>query len=270
MSIAAKLTRAWRAVLSVVDGSAAEPVDSPENGAALNGPAPRRSWTKWVARWLRRGVAAGIALWLTVVAVLAGYMVVDPWRSNLMLARAMGGTPLTHQWVDLDNVSKHVVHAVVPSEDARFCTHWGVDLGEIRDAIKRADERGPRGASTISMQTAKNMFLWSARSYVRKAIELPLAMTMDLVWSKRRMLEIYLNFAEWGPGVFGIEAASRHHFGTTAAKLTAQQAALLVAALPNPFKRRAGRAGPKTRAYARVVRKRMANGPRLTECIGLE
>ena len=186
-----------------------------------------------------------IALVAYYVALIAVYRFVDPPGSNPILAHYVAHGRVAHSWVPLEKVSRHAVRAVVMAEDARFCRHWGVDWGEMHAAIMRADHRGPRGASTIAMQTAKNVFLWSSRNYIRKAIEIPMAMTMDIVWPKKRMLEIYLNVAHWGPGVFGIEAAARHHFKTSAAKLTRHQAALLAAALPNPLVRRAGRPGPR-------------------------
>ena len=125
----------------------------------------------------------------------------------------------------------------------------------MRAAIRRAEKRGegPRGASTIPMQTAKNLFLWQDRSYLRKAIEIPLAYTMTVLWPKRRTVEIYLNIAEWAPNVFGAQAAARHHFARSASKITARQAAQLAAALPNPHVRNAGRPGPKTLKLARYI-----------------
>ena len=126
----------------------------------------------------------------------------------------------------------------------------------------------PRGASTIPMQTAKNLFLWPGRSYIRKALEIPLAYAVRFGWGRRRLLEIYLNFAEWAPGVFGAEAAARHHFKRTAARLTPRQAALLAATLPNPYLRRAGRPGPRTRRLATVIEDRkMKDSSRFLRCI---
>ena len=125
-----------------------------------------------------------------------------------------------------------------------------------------------RGASTISMQTAKNMFLWDGRFAIRKVIELPLALYMDLVWSKRRMIEIYLNIVEWAPGVYGAEAAARHHFKKSAKNLTRREAALLAAVLPNPIKRQAGKPSKRVKSIANRILVRMAGmGPYLT-CLG--
>src|SRR6185436_4995918 len=121
----------------------------------------------------------------------------------------------------------YLQRAVIASEDGRFCQHHGVDWDEIEEAIERARDGIPRGGSTISMQVVKNLFLWPSKSYVRKALEFPLTFAIEMAWSKPRILEIYLNIAEWGPGVFGAEAAARYHFGKSAATLTPSQAALL-------------------------------------------
>ncbi|MGC1574756.1 MAG: monofunctional biosynthetic peptidoglycan transglycosylase [Beijerinckiaceae bacterium] len=155
--------------------------------------------------------------------------------SMLMLGRWLTGQPVDRRWVALDDISPNLVAAVVTSEDARFCTHHGVDWVELHAAIDEDEEGGPsRGASTITMQTVKNLFLWNSRSFIRKGLEIPMALVLDRLWSKRRILEIYLNIAEWGDGVFGAEAASRTNFGKAAKELNPREAALLAAALPNP------------------------------------
>ncbi|MBV9519504.1 MAG: monofunctional biosynthetic peptidoglycan transglycosylase [Hyphomicrobiales bacterium] len=155
--------------------------------------------------------------------------------SMLMLGRWVTGQPVDRRWVALNDISPNLVAAVVTSEDARFCTHHGVDWVEMHAAIDEDEEGGPsRGASTITMQTVKNLFLWNSRSFIRKGIEIPLALVLDRLWSKRRILEVYLNIAEWGDGVFGVEAASRVDFGKAAKELNLREAALLAAALPNP------------------------------------
>jgi monofunctional biosynthetic peptidoglycan transglycosylase len=160
--------------------------------------------------------------------------------------------------VPLDSISPALPVAVIASEDNRFCRHRGVDWGALREVVESADEDGPsRGASTIPMQTAKNLFLWSGRSYVRKALELPIALWLDLVWSKRRMMENYLNIAEWGEGVFGAEAAARRYFGKAARDLTRREAALLATALPNPILRDPGRPSPRHRSLANRLLARM-------------
>ena len=201
------------------------------------------------------------------VALIAVYRFVNPPSSNWMLMDAIAGKQIRQQWVPIEAMSPHVIRAVVASEDARFCTHWGVDWREVYHAIRRADQRGPRGASTITMQTAKNLFLWPGRSYVRKAIELPLTYLIELFWSKRRILEVYLNVAEWGPGIYGIEAASQHHFRKGAHGLSRYQSTLLAASLPNPARRRAGKPGRTTRKLAARVRKRLPSAVTGTRCI---
>lgn len=206
---------------------------------------------------------------VAVFVVILLYRFVNPIYSSLMVANALAGRTLKHRWVPLEMISPHLVSAVVTSEDARFCYHRGVDWTEVEDALERAEKSGdaPRGASTIPMQTVKNLFLWQSRSYIRKGIEIPLAYLTSVVWPKRRMLEIYLNIAEWGPGVFGAQAAARHHFRSSAGKLTRRQSAQLAAALPNPYVRNAGRPGPKTRALARRIETRIARSGAPLHCI---
>ncbi len=188
------------------------------------------------------GVLAASVLALAVLIVL--YRFVPP-VSTLMLARWVSFEPVDRRWMPLSAISPKLVAAVVASEDARFCTHGGVDWAALRDVMEDAGEDGPsRGASTIAMQTVKNVFLWPWRSALRKAVEIPLAMAVDLVWSKPRVMEVYLNVAEWGPGVFGAEAAARLHFNKSAAALTAREAALLAASLPDPIRRNPARPGP--------------------------
>jgi len=169
--------------------------------------------------------------------------------STLMLGRWLTGQAVDRRWVALDDISPNLVAAVVTSEDARFCMHHGVDWVEMHAALDEDEEGGPsRGASTITMQTVKNLFLWNSRSFIRKGIEIPMALVLDRIWSKRRILETYLNIAEWGNGVFGAEAASRADFGKAAKELSPRESALLAAALPNPKLRDPRR---PTRGYLR-------------------
>ncbi|HRY03903.1 MAG TPA: monofunctional biosynthetic peptidoglycan transglycosylase [Beijerinckiaceae bacterium] len=218
------------------------------------------------------GRALRLALRAAVVALLAlaGLMIL--WRfappvSTLMLARYVTGRPVVRDYASLDRISPALVASVVMSEDAKFCRHHGVDwdaLGEVLD-----DEDGPsRGASTITMQVVKNLFLWPARSAIRKAVEIPLALVLDLVWPKRRIMEVYLNIAEWGPdGVFGAEAAARADFRRTAATLTHHQAALMAAALPNPILRRPQRPTRAQARHARRVMGRLADAGPWLDCL---
>ena len=199
------------------------------------------------------------------------YAVVPPPVSNVMILRWLGGNGMTRDWVSLDEMSPNLPRAVISSEDARFCEHHGVDWVEFQDVIDDAfdDQEGPlRGASTIPMQTAKNLFLWDGRSFIRKGLEVPLAYWMDLVWTKQRMIEVYLNIVEWGPGVYGAEAASQLHFRKPASKLTRREAALLAAVLPNPIKRSAGKPSRRvTRLADRILRRMAGIGPYVT-CLG--
>lgn len=212
-------------------------------------------------------IARGVVLALLALIIL--YRFVNPPFSTLMLASWLTGGKVEQEWVPLENISRHLVRAVVTSEDGRFCQHWGVDWTEVENALERAEEtgRGPRGASTIPMQTVKNLFLWQSRSYVRKAVEVPLAYVASFFWPKRRMIEIYLNIAEWGPGIFGAQAAARHHFRTTAARISQAQAARLAAALPNPHVRNAGRPGPRTRVLSGRIRHRARRAGAPLNCI---
>jgi monofunctional biosynthetic peptidoglycan transglycosylase len=183
-----------------------------------------------------------------------------------MLGRWLTLSPVDRRAVSLGAVSEHLPRAVVTSEDGRFCRHGGVDWGALRDVID--DEDGPsRGASTIPMQVAKNLFLWPGRSYLRKGIEIPVALWLDLVWSKRRMMEVYLNVAEWGDGIFGAEAAARAYFGKSARDLTRREAALLATALPNPKRRDPSRPSAGHRRLADRLTARMAAAGPLTECL---
>jgi monofunctional biosynthetic peptidoglycan transglycosylase len=143
-----------------------------------------------------------------------------------------------HHWVPMEAISPNLQRAVVAAEDANFCLHWGFDLNAIRDVIEAGEARG---ASTISQQTVKNAFLWQTRSWLRKALEAVMTPVMEAIWPKRRVLEVYLNVVEFDEGVFGAEAAARHHFGRSAADLTLRQASLLAAVLPAPQQRSAGR-----------------------------
>jgi monofunctional biosynthetic peptidoglycan transglycosylase len=176
------------------------------------------------------------------------YLFVPPVSTLMIYDRIVDG-PIARQWVPFDRIGKTLVASAVMSEDQKFCSHWGVDWAELNKVLDDLDET-PRGASTITMQTVKNLFLWQSRSYVRKAIEIPLAFYANAVLGKRRQMEIYLNVAEFGPGIFGVESAAQHYFGRSAAQVSGGQAALLVAALPNPAGRDPARPGPRMRERA--------------------
>lgn len=182
--------------------------------------------------------------------------------STLMIGRYLTGEPVTRKWVDLDGMSEALPRSVVAAEDAKFCFHHGIDWDSVRNIIEDAqDGEVARGGSTITQQVAKNLFLWPGRSVVRKALEFPLAMWIDLVLSKKRILELYLNVAELGPdGQFGAEAGANYAFGRPASALSAREAALLASILPNPVTRSARNPGPGVRRMAGtyVVRARSA------------
>lgn len=204
---------------------------------------------------------------LTLAALLVGltllYMVVMP-PSTLMLGRWLTLKSVERQAVPLSEISPNLRLMVIASEDGQFCRHSGVDWDQVRIVIESGARRG---ASTIPMQTAKNVFLWPQRSYVRKALEIPLAMWLDLVWSKERMLEIYLNVAEWGEGVYGAEAAARLHFNKAAKELTQREAALLATALPNPLARNPGRpTANHARLAERLAARAVRSGP-IAACV---
>jgi monofunctional glycosyltransferase len=223
--------------------------------------AARRPWQRWVM-----GISAALAAWPIIMTLV--YAFVPPPISNLMVLRLFSGNGLNKDWVSLDQMSPHLASAVITSEDARFCSHNGVDWVEVQEVVDEVfdDDEGPvRGASTISMQTAKNLFLWDGRSMLRKGLELPVALWMDTLWTKRRMIEVYLNIVEWAPGVYGAEAAAQHHFKKSALKLTRREAALLAAVLPNPIKRRAGKPSRRVNRIADRIQIRMRGmGPYLT------
>ncbi len=209
-------------------------------------------------------IVALIAVLLPLVLVPI-YWVIPP-ISTLMVTTRLTSGPIDRQWVAFDDIAKVAVVSVMVSEDARFCGHGGVDWEELNKVLDNPD--GPsRGASTIAMQTVRNLFLWQAPSYLRKGLEIPLALYADVVWSKRRTMEIYLNVAEWGPNVFGIEAAAQHHFGRAAKDLTANQAALLAVTLPNPRVRNPAKPTRLMTSLARTVaaRARLAGG--YIECL---
>lgn len=196
-----------------------------------------------------------------VLAVLLLLRFVNPPTSAFMLSYQLtdSGRALEHEWVELSDISPWMPLAVVASEDQRFPDHWGVDFAAIRKALTeyRAGE-GLRGASTITQQTAKNLFLWNGRSFVRKALEAGLALSIDALWSKKRIIEVYLNVAEFGRGIYGVESASRIYFGIPASQLSQTQAARLAAVLPNPKKLNAE--NPSAYVWERVawIRSQMA------------
>ncbi|MDP3174049.1 MAG: monofunctional biosynthetic peptidoglycan transglycosylase [Phenylobacterium sp.] len=181
------------------------------------------------------------------VLVTAVYRFVPPPITYLMIERTVEGRGFDRRWRPLERISPRLVRAVIAAEDAHFCDHHGFDFAAMEKAMKN-NERRPnkiRGGSTISQQTAKNVFLWPQRSYVRKGLEAYFTVLIEFLWGKPRIMEVYLNSIEWGPGVYGAEAAARRNFGVGADKLSPVQAARLAAILPSPLKWRAATPGPK-------------------------
>jgi len=223
-----------------------------------------------IFRLLRALAIAAMVVLLLPYLLVPLYRVVEP-VSTPMLWRWLTGARVERYVVPIARMTPALPLAVIVAEDARYCSHRGIDWRQIRDSIGEADDISEaRGASTITQQTAKNLFLWPGRSLVRKALELPLALWIDLVLPKRRVLEIYLNIAEWGPnGEFGAEAAARWAYGKSARDLTASQSALLAAILPNPRRRSARLPGPAVRRIAGIYDARSLRSSSLAACLRL-
>jgi monofunctional biosynthetic peptidoglycan transglycosylase len=215
-------------------------------------------------------VLAAVALMVLLAGMLLVFRFANPPVSSLMVQQRLAGVPILQSWVPLKRIAPHLVRAVIMSEDGEFCRHRGIDFHEMKTAFARAERLGTdgmRGASTISMQVAKNLFLWPSKSYLRKGLEVVVTVAMELLWPKQRILEVYLNIVEWGPGIFGAEAAARHHFGKSALQLSEHEAALLAVALPNPIARVAGNPGPGTRRLAQTIERRMRVAGRRAHCV---
>ena len=217
-------------------------------------------------RLLRRLGAIALLLIVLPFLLLPLYSVVNPPVTTVMLFKATTGAGIDKSWANIDEISPRLIRAVVASEDQRFCLHHGIDWVEVQNAIDDEDGRF-RGASTITMQTVKNLFLWTRRSWIRKGLEAPLALYAELFLSKRRIMEIYLNIVEWDVGVYGAEAASQHYFGVPAAKLSGNQAARLAAVLPSPATRDAAKPGPGTARLAQRIAARAARGDADVSCV---
>jgi monofunctional glycosyltransferase len=217
---------------------------------------------------LARGAGgAWIALLLVFVGLVALYSVVPP-VSTLMLARTIEGKTYERDIAPLRNISPAALAAVIASEDASFCSNDGVDWGALRAVLGSGGEYGPsRGASTITMQTAKNLFLWPTRSAVRKGAEIGMALVLGKAWSKARTLEIYFNIAEWGDGLYGIEAAARRYFHKSASELNAREAALLATVLPNPIQRNPAHPTALQRRLAAGVEAKVRKSTELLNCL---
>ncbi|MET1416124.1 monofunctional biosynthetic peptidoglycan transglycosylase [Roseibium sp. HPY-6] len=227
-------------------------------GAAARSPTKRTFWQA-----LRRRALQLLLVLILLPPVLTVVYSVVPPVSTLMIARYVQLLWVDREWVPLEEISPNLIRSVITSEDSGFCTNDGVEWDALQDQVEALSEgERPRGASTITMQTAKNLYLWGERSYVRKALELPLALMIDAILSKKRVLEIYLNIAEWGEGIFGAEAAAQAWFGKAAKDLTRTEAARLATALPNPLGRNPAKpsAGHRRLAATNLARVRSA-GP---------
>jgi len=214
----------------------------------------RRSLSGQLGRFLIRLVLLFVAASVGWVLVYRFVPVPLTWP---MGRDAINGRHLERDWEPLANMAPAMARSVIAAEDSRFCSHSGFDLEAMEAAVLRNAEGGRlRGGSTISQQTAKNAFLWPGRSYVRKVLEAWFTVLIELLWDKPRIMEVYLNIAEMGPGVYGAEAAARHYFNVSASKLSNSQAARIAAILPQPVKRKAAAPGPFVRRYARNIERR--------------
>lgn len=221
-------------------------------------------------RWLLRRLLAlvfviGVLLPLTLTLI---YRFVPPPVTPLMVIRAAEGDGMNRSWRPLDAIAPSLPAATLAAEDNLFCQHFGLDFGAIREAWTAYRAGGPlRGASTVTQQTAKNLFLWPGRNLVRKGLEAYLALMLETLWPKRRILEVYLNIAEFDTGVYGAEAAAQHYFGKPAARLTGTEAALLASILPNPRGRSAARPAQHVIEKGRIVQQRIGQLGPLLDCI---
>ena len=216
-----------------------------------------------------------------LAAALVGLIVILPYglvlvyasasvhpMSTLMLADGLAGRKYRRDWVPFDSIAPVLVELVMMSEDGRFCEHEGVDWKALDTVIgKTLDGNTSRGASTIPMQTVKNLFLWPSHSYLRKALEIPLALYADRVWTKKRIMEIYLNVAEWAPGIYGVGAAAEYLYGTSAAKIGPRQAALLAVTLPDPEDRNPSAPSRELKRMARTIEIRARDSGAYIKCL---
>lgn len=248
----------------------AEPIIDPEPERLAMAAWPKRRTRFGAKQWIRRCVlgAGALALIPAILTILYMPPFVHP-VSTLMLKDLATFSGYDRRWVSIDDIAPVMPHSVIMSEDGQFCFHRGVDLRELKGVVDDAMQgEATRGASTITMQTVKNLFLWTRPlATVRKVIELPLAVYFDALMSKRRIMEIYLNVAEWGPGIYGIEAAAQHHFGVPAKKLSRRQAALLTVTLPNPIERNPAKPGKGLARLATLIERRAARSGAYVGCL---
>jgi monofunctional glycosyltransferase len=214
--------------------------------------AKRRGWFGRLFRTLVLIVV--LVLFVGPVIAVAVYRFVPPPATPLMLINAAKGRGIDYRWRSLDDIDQSLARAAIAAEDARFCLHRGFEIEAMRKALERNGKGGKiRGGSTISQQVAKNVFLWPDRTYVRKGLEAWFTVLIETIWGKRRIMEVYLNVAEWGPGTYGAEAAADRYFRVSAADLTATQSSRLAAILPSPLKWKAAKPGPYVRKRSRRI-----------------
>lgn len=224
---------------------------------------------KLIKKFLLRIIVFILLFW--TVGLLLFRFFSPPLTLTMLISVFQNQRWINHDTVSLKQISPNLQRAVIASEDGRFCMHHGIDFGAVQDAVEDYEENGRlRGASTISMQVARNVFLWTGGGAFRKVLEAPLALSLDAFWSKRHILEIYLNIAEWGPGVFGAEAAAHYYFHKPAAALSNFEAARLAAILPNPVHWNAARPTPYIFRRAGIIQTRMLQLNRTqNQCVGL-
>ena len=225
----------------------AEPSEKKPRARKAKDPAPRLSLRRRVLRWAGR-VVGGVAAFYAVLILLFSFLPPPINLYQLSETWRLGG--IRKDWVSWSEIAPAMGRSAVAAEDANFCSHWGFDMAAIREAI---EEGSNRGASTISQQVVKNVFLWQDRSWLRKAMEAGLTPVVELVWSKQRVLEVYLNVAEFDEGVFGVQAAAQHYFGVDAKDLSPTQAARLAAVLPDPKGRDAANPSDFVRKRTRAI-----------------
>ncbi|MHA6264361.1 monofunctional biosynthetic peptidoglycan transglycosylase [Arenibacterium sp. CAU 1754] len=202
---------------------------------------------RWVGFLVLRAATVFILLILAMVLL---FSVVNPPTTHTIWSEKRRLGHIDREWVPIEGIAPVMARSVVAAEDANYCLHWGFDVAAIRAAIEAG---GSRGGSTISQQVVKNVFLWQGRSWIRKALETAITPAVEALWSKRRIVEVYLNVAEMGPGIFGVEAAARHYFDTGPEELTPRQAALIAAILPSPRTRSASKPSALVRRRAAAI-----------------
>ncbi len=243
-----------------------KPVKKPARKPVKKTQKAKRPLWRRLARW-----SLIVLTILVLVPLLLGLLYRSPSVhpvSTLMIYERILGKRVKRDWVPITKIAPVLVQSVMMSEDGRYCAHDGVDWDAINMIIDDAMEgEKTRGASTITMQSVKNLFLWNSRSYLRKMLEVPLALYVDAIWSKQRQMEIYLNIVEWGPGIYGAEAAARHYFNRSAKRLNRHQAALLAVTLPNPHLRNPKKPSRRMKVLASINRRRAQQAGAYIGCL---